>query len=133
MSLKPQEKTLIKNIEITAYPSNHIDNAPFPMNWYYINLSDITILHMGDGFEKFNYTPDFTNKNIDVFITHNTDPKTNDSLFKLVLRAKTILPLHVWELSHGSEIIDYMNYKTILDDHSNSKFIPMIWGESLLF
>lgn len=143
ISLKPQEPTTIKGVNITAYPSNHMyipglnedpnGISPFPVNWYYINLSGVTILHMGDGDYRFDYTPDFPNKKIDVFITHNNDPNMNDNLFKLVPNAKTILPLHVWELSHGSGIVNYMNYKTILDDHSNSKFIPLIWGESLLF
>jgi len=152
ISLKPQEKIIIRGVEITAYPSNHTyiptsnedpdSIAPFPLDWYYVNLSGVSILHMGDGTDKFNYQPDFTNQIIDVFITHNTDSKTNDSLIKLVPQAKTILPLHVWELNHGSGIINYMNYQTTLDDYSKGyyknpsgkiKFIPLIWGESLLF
>lgn len=155
ISLKPQEKTIIKGVEITAYPAKHIHNPDEedsftdpPVNWYYVNLSGFNILHTGDG-TSFDYQPDFTNKNVDVFITHSTtlDPRTNDSLMKLVPNAKTILPLHVLELGHGSDIVNkkhgwYMNYQSILDNYSNgyyktlegkTKFMPMIWGESILF
>jgi L-ascorbate metabolism protein UlaG (beta-lactamase superfamily) len=155
ISIKPQEKTIIKGIEITAYPAKHIHNPDeedsfidTPVNWYYVNLSGFIILHMGDG-TSFDYQPDFTNKNIDVFITHSTtlDPRTNDSLIKLVPNAKTILPMHVLELGHGPDIVNknhgwYMNYQSILDNYSNgyykglqgkTRFIPMIWGESILF
>ena len=151
ISLKPQEKTIVRGVEITAYPSNHMNPgpnedpnsiAPFPVNWYDVNLSGITILHMGDGDYRFDYQPDFFSKDIDVFITHNADPKTNDSLVKLVPNAKTILPLHAWELQHGPGNIGNMDYKNTLDDYFNgyfkglegkTRFIPMIWGESLLF
>jgi L-ascorbate metabolism protein UlaG (beta-lactamase superfamily) len=152
IAIKPQEKTIIKGVEITAYPANHYFNSDdpnnsadimnAPVNWYYVNLSGITLLHMGDG-TSFDNQPDFTNKNIDVFITHNFDPRTNDNLIKFVPNVKTIIPLHVWELEHGAGIIDYMSYeKNILDDYSNGyfrssqsgpRFLPMIWGESLLF
>jgi len=148
ISLKPQEKTIIKGIEITAYPSNHMNPGlnedpnsitPFPVAWYYVNLSGITMLHMGDGDYRFNYKPDFSNKNVDVFITHNADSKTNDSLIKLVPNAKIILPLHTWELGHGPSNISNMDYKNVLDNYSNGyyknsqgkiKFMPLIWGES---
>ncbi len=149
VAIKPQEKTTIKGIDIIAYPSNHIgpreDNSvvPYPIDWYYVNLSGLKILHMGDG-TSFNYQPDFVNQNIDVFITHNMDPMTNDSLVKLVPNAKTILPLHILELGHGPNIINShtMDYQNAPDDYSNgyyktlqgkTRFIPMIWGESLTF
>lgn len=155
ISIKPLEKTTVKGIEITAYPSIHIHNpdeeASFidiPVNWYYVNLSGFTILHMGDG-TSFDYQPDFTNKNIDVFVTHSTnlDPMTKDRLIKLVPNARTILPMHVLELGHGPGIVDKnsdstMNYQSIMDDYSDgyykglegkTRFIPMIWGESILF
>ena len=155
ISLQPQEKTIIKGVEITAYPAKHIHNPDEedsftdpPVNWYYVNLSGITLLHTGDGV-SFDYQPDFTNKNVDVFIIHSTtlDPRTNDSLMKLVPNAKTILPLHVLELGHGPNIVNekhdwYMNYQSILNNYSNgyyealpgkTRFMPMIWGESLLF
>ena len=155
ISLKPQEKTIIKGVEMIAYPAKHLHNydeeSSFinpPVNWYYVNLSGITLLHTGDGV-SFDYQPDFINKNIDVYMIHSTtlDPMTNDSLMKLVPHAKTILPLHVLELGHGPTIVGeknnwYMNYQNILDNYSKgyykgaqekAKFIPIIWGESLLF
>lgn len=150
IAIKPQEKTTIKGIEVIGYPSNHagpsedIGIAPYPLDWYYVNLSDIKLLHTGDG-TSFNYQPDFTNKNIDVFITHSTnlDPREKDSLVKLVPNAKTILPLHVLELGHGPDAVNCcMNYQSILDDYSNgyykplegkTRFIPMIWGENIIF
>jgi len=155
ISLEPQKKTIIKGVEITAYPSKHLHNPDEedsfvnpPVNWYYVNLSGLTLLHTGDG-ASFDYQPDFTDKSIDVYIIHspNLDPMTNDSLMKLAPYAKTILPLHVLELGHGSDILNknhdwYMNYQSILDNYSNgyyrqlqvkARFIPMIWGESLLF
>lgn len=158
ISIKPQEKTIIKGIEITAYPADHIHNPDqedlfidTPVNWYYVNLSGIKILHMGDG-TSFDQEPDFTNENIDVFITHSTnlDPRTKDSLIRLVPNVSTILPMHVLELGHGSDILNkdsdsYMSYQNILEDYSNgyysyykesqgkTRFIPMIWGESILF
>ena len=154
ISIKPQEKTIIKSIEITAYPAKHIHNpdeedsfTDTPVNWYYVNLSGFIILHMGDG-TSFDYQPDFTNKNIDVFITHSTtlDPRTNDSLDKLVPNVSTILPMHILELGHGSDIVNknhdwYMSYQSILENYSNgyykglqgkTRFIPMIWGESII-
>jgi len=151
ISLKLREKTMVRGVEITVYPSNHINPglsedpnsiAPFPVTWYYVDLSGVTILHMGDGDYRFNYQPDFSRKKVDVFITHNADPKTNDSLVKLVPNAKTILPLHTWELGHGPGNISNMDYKNVLDDYANGyykgvggkiRFMPMIWGESLLF
>jgi L-ascorbate metabolism protein UlaG (beta-lactamase superfamily) len=151
ISLKPQEKTVVRGVEITGYPSNHMNPdpnedpnsiVPFPVNWYYVNFSGVTILHMGDGDYRFNNQPDFSGKNVDVFITHNADPRTNDSLVKLVPSAKTILPLHTWELQHGPGNIDNMDYKNVLDDYANgyfkglegkTRFTPVIWGESLLF
>lgn len=151
ISLSPQEKTTIKGVEITAYPSNHIHDTDKedsfinpPVNWYSINLSGITLLHMGDG-SSFNYQPDFTKKNIDVFITHSTalDPRTNDDLMKTVPNAEIILPLHVLELGHGPDAVNCcQNYQSILDNYANGYyksqsgktiFMPMIWGESLLF
>ncbi len=155
ISIKPQEKTIIKDIEITAYPAKHIHNPDeeysfidTPVNWYYVNLSGFKILHTGDG-TSFDYQLDFTNENIDVFITHSTnlDPRTKDTLIKLVPNAKAILPMHILELGHGPDIVNekhiwYMNYQSILDDYSNgyykaslgkTRFIPMIWGESILF
>jgi L-ascorbate metabolism protein UlaG (beta-lactamase superfamily) len=155
ISIKPQEKTTIKDIEITAYPAVHVHNPDeedsfidIPVNWYYVNLSGFKILHMGDG-TSFDYQPDFTNENIDIFITHSTtlDPMTSDSLIKLVPNVSTILPMHILELGHGPDIVNknhdwYMNYQSILDNYSNgyykglqgkTRFIPMIWGESILF
>lgn len=150
IGLNPLEKTLVKGVEITAYPAKHVTNqdtdadagiSQMPVNWYLVNLSGLTLLHTGDGF-SFDYQTDFASKDIDVFIIHNNDPRTNADLVKLVPNAKAILPLHVWELGHGSEIVDYMNYQTILDDYSNGYFkpsqgktrlIPLIWGESVLF
>src|SRR4030042_6071048 len=155
ISIKPQEKTIIKSIEITAYPPKHIHNPDeedlfidTPVNWYYVNLSGFKILHMGDG-TSFDYQPDFTNKNIDVFITHSTtlDPLANDTLMKLVQNPGVIIPLHVLELGHGPSIVSgnqeqCMTYQSILDNYSNgyykgidgnTRFIPMIWGESILF
>lgn len=153
IAIKPQEKTIVKGVEVTAYPSNHgaagssgdFGIAPFPLDWYYVNLSGVTLLHMGDGDANgFDYQPDFANKNIDAFITHSSDPRTNESLVKLVLNARIILPLHVLELGHGSDIVDShtMDYQNILDDYSNgyyrtlkekTRLVPMIWGESILF
>src|SRR4030066_1324912 len=101
ISIKPQEKTIIKGREITAYPAKHIHNLDeeysfidTPVNWYYVNLSGFIILHMGDG-TSFDYQPDFTNKTINVFITYRTtfNPRTNNSLKKLVPNASTILPM----------------------------------------
>jgi L-ascorbate metabolism protein UlaG (beta-lactamase superfamily) len=154
IAVKPQEKTIIKGIEVTAYPANHIGsgeefgNAAYPLDWYDVNLAGVSLLHAGDG-TSFNYQPDFTNKNIDVFMIHSTtlDPLSKDTLAKLVPNAKTILPLHVLELGHGSNIVNekhdwYMNYQSILDDYANgyykrsegkTRFIPLIWGESILF
>lgn len=154
IAIKPQEKTLINGVEIIAYPANHIgpveDNVivPDPIDWYYVNLSGIKILHAGDG-TSFNYPLDFTDKNIDVFIFHSTtlDPLAKDTLIKLVPNAKTILPLHVLELGHGSDIVNEklnlsMTYQSILVDYldgyykglsGKTRFLPMIWGESILF
>lgn len=150
ISIKPQEKTTIKGVEITAYPAYHGNNqnaetdigvSQTPVNWYLVKLGNLTLLHTGDG-GYFNYQTDFSSKNVDVFMTHNNDPVTNESLIKLVPNAKNILPLHIWELGHGSDIVNYMTYKNALDDYSNgyfktlpgkTRFIPMIWGESLFF
>lgn len=152
--LNPQEKTMIKDIEITAYPSIHVNNPDeegsyfdIPINWYYVNLHGFTILHMGDG-TSFNYEPDFINKDIDVFITHSTnlDDRTRDTLDKFITtNIKTILPMHILELGHGPDILNknsdcFMTYQSILDNYSNGyykgfegkiKFIPIIWGESI--
>lgn len=156
IAIKPQEKKTIKGVEIIAYPANHIgpaeDNGivPYPLDWYYVNLSGLKILHAGDG-TSFNYPLNFTNQNIDVFIFHSTtlDPLIKDTLSKLVPNPKNILPLHVLELGHGSDIVNeklnsLMTYKSVLNDYSGgyynydgvhvkTRFLPMIWGESILF
>jgi L-ascorbate metabolism protein UlaG (beta-lactamase superfamily) len=150
ISLKPLQKTTVKGVDITAYPGNHVgpgsdlEKTPYPLNWYYVDLSGITLLHAGDGM-SFDYRPDFIDKKVDVFIPHATtiDPMTNDTFTKLVPNPKIILPLHVLELGHGPVIVDgstgtNMNYQNILDNYSNgfyrgsgkTIFMPLIWGES---
>jgi L-ascorbate metabolism protein UlaG (beta-lactamase superfamily) len=148
ISLKPNEVTTVKGVEITAYPANHIGPgggdagiAPYPSNWYYVNLSGVRILHAGDGISLENDSA-LSGKAVDAFITHATtiDPRDNDSLTKLVPNPKIYLPLHVLELGHGSSIVTgssgwIMDYKNILDNYSNGyykggRLMPLIWGES---
>jgi hypothetical protein len=155
ISLEPLKTTTIKGVEITAYPAIHIHNPDEgdtfvnpPINSYYIDLSGFNIFYTGDA-ESVTDQADLTNKNVDLFAFHSTtlDPRTNESLMKLVPNAKTLFPLHVLELGHGSGIVDknnlwYMNYQSILDNYANgyyklpagkTRFLPMIWGESILF
>lgn len=147
---KPLEKTTVDGIDITAYPALHVSSADThtdksfalaPVSWQLVNLSGISILDTGDG-ETFTYQPDFVNKSIDIVLTHNYDQRINDSLYKFIPNAKTVIPLHVLELGHGVGIIDYMSYQGVLDEFSNGylkesqgkiRFVPLIWGESLTF
>lgn len=154
ISLSPHEPTIVKGVEITAYPAIHIhdpeEEGSFvnpPLNCYYVDLSGFKIVHAGDA-ESVNDRADLANKTVDLFTFHSTtiDPRTNESLMKLVPNAKTIFPLHVLELGHGSVIVDksqlwYMNYQSILDNYANgyykspsgkARFMPMIWGEGIL-
>ena len=122
-------------MEITAYPATHIHSpdeessfANPPVNCYYVNLSGFKIVHTGDAESVINPGA-FPNTNVDLFVFHSTtiDPRTNESLMKLVPNAKTTLPLHVLELGHGSRIMNkndlwYMNYQSILDDYSNGYY-----------
>jgi L-ascorbate metabolism protein UlaG (beta-lactamase superfamily) len=155
ISLTPQEKTAIKGVEITAYPGMHIHDPEGgdlyvnpPLNAYYVDLGGFKIVHTGDA-ESINSQVDFTGKNIDLYVFRSSalDPRTNDTLMKLVPNAKTIFPLHILELGHGSAAVDknsqsFMTYQSILENYANgyyktqsekTKFMPMIWGESLLF
>lgn len=152
ISLEPYKAATIKGVEITTYPAIHIHNpdedASFvnpPVNCYFVNLSGFKIVHTGDAEGVINQGS-FPNTNIDLFVFHSTtlDPRTNESLMRLVPNAKTIFPLHVLELGHGSAIVDknnlwYMNYQSILDNYANdyyksasggANFMPLIWGES---
>lgn len=151
IAIKPQEKITVKGVSITGYPGIHMYNsdsqtnsgidsqiALSPIDWFYVELGGITLLDTGDS-SQFLSPTDFRGKNIDVYIAHIDDMRTNDNLAKLVTGAKIILPLHVLELQHGSGILDYMMYKNVLDANTNghwrgstiTKFIPLIWGESL--
>jgi L-ascorbate metabolism protein UlaG (beta-lactamase superfamily) len=147
MGLTPLIKTTVEGVEITAYPANHMYNpetdpdpnsAKMPLNWYYVNIDGKTILFAGDS-NNLDYQPDFSNKKVDIFIEHYVDPKTTDDFLKLVPNAGLILPLHVYELLHGSGITEFMSYKNMLEEFSNGylikggahiRFMPMIWGES---
>jgi hypothetical protein len=73
-------------------------------------------------------------------MVHFDDPRSSDNLAKLVPDVNTVLPLHVLELQHGTEILDYMMYENIPEENANGywrnnkavKFIPLIWGEGIL-
>jgi L-ascorbate metabolism protein UlaG (beta-lactamase superfamily) len=151
IAVKPEEKITVKGVDITGYPGIHMYNPDpqtnsgmdlrltlSPIDWFYVELDGITFLHTGDSSQLLSKT-DFLGKNIDVFIAHIDDMRTSDNLAKLVNSAKIILPLHVLELQHGSEILDYMMYRNILDANTDgywrgsnkTKFIPLIWGESI--
>jgi hypothetical protein len=150
--LESYKAAMVKGVEITAYPAIHIHNPEEensftnpPVNCYFVNLSGFKIVHTGDAESVINPGA-FPNTNIDLFVFHSTtiDPRTNQSLMKLVPDAKTTLPLHVLELGHGSRIMNkndiwYMNYQSILDNYANgyyksasgrTNFMPLIWGES---
>jgi hypothetical protein len=152
VSLESYKAAMVKGVEITAYPAIHIHNPEEensftnpPVNCYFVNLSGFKIVHTGDAESVINPGA-FPNTNIDLFVFHSTtiDPRTNQSLMKLVPDAKTTLPLHVLELGHGSRIMNkndiwYMNYQSILDNYANgyyksasgrTNFMPLIWGES---
>lgn len=148
IAVNPSEKVTVKGIGITGYSAKHMYNpdsptdpniAASPIDWFYVDVDGIGLLDAGDSSALISQ-PDFGSKKIDVFIAHIDDGRTNDSLAKLVTGAKIILPLHVYELQHGSEILDYMMYKNVLDANTNgywrgsssTKFIPLVWGESLL-
>jgi L-ascorbate metabolism protein UlaG (beta-lactamase superfamily) len=138
IGLTPLVKTTVKGVEITAYPGNHMYNpdtdpdpnsAKMPANWYYVALGGKTFLFTGDS-NNFDNPPDFSSKKVDVFIEHYVDPKTTDDFLKLVPNAGLILPLHVYELLHGSGITEYMSYKNMLEEYSvTARFMPLIWGE----
>jgi hypothetical protein len=155
ISLTPLEETLVKGIKITAHPGMHLHDPEGgdlyvnpPIDVYYVDLGGFKIVHTGDA-ESINDQVDFADKNIDLYIFHSSalDPRTNDTLMKLVPNAKTIFPLHILELGHGSAAVDmnshsFMTYQSILDNYANgyykslswkTRFMPMIWGESLLF
>lgn len=137
--LTPLKETIVKGIKITAYPANHMYNtetgsdsgsAKMPAAWYYLSIAGKTFLFAGDS-NNFDQNPDFAAKKVDVFIEHYVDPKTTDDFIKLVPNAGLILPLHVFELLHGSGITEFMSYKNMLEEISNGKrFMPLIWGES---
>jgi len=137
--LTPFKETVVKGVKITAYPANHMYNpendkdlgsAKIPAAWYYVSIADKTFLFTGDS-NNFDQNPDFAAKKVDVFVEHYVDPKTTDDFLKLVPNAGLILPLHVFELLHGSGITEFMSYKNMLEELSNGKrFMPLIWGES---
>ena len=147
ISLTPLTKTMVKGVEITAYPANHMYNPESdpdpnigntPANWYYVSIAGKNLLFAGDS-HSFDKNPDFFSRKVDVFIEHYVDPKTTDDFLKLVPNVGLILPLHVYELLHGSGITEYMSYKNMLEEFSNGylkqdgvniRFMPLIWGES---
>jgi L-ascorbate metabolism protein UlaG (beta-lactamase superfamily) len=144
--LTPQRQTSVKGVQITSYPANHMynsaddpnpENAKIPAAWYYVTVAGKNFLFAGDS-NNFDVNPNFPAKKVDVFVEHYVDPKTTDDFLKLVPNVGIILPLHVYELLHGSGITDYMSYKNMLEEYSNGflrgnagmRFMPLIWGES---
>ena len=147
IAAKALEQVTIKGINLTGYPAVHMHNpdfpddpiALFPLDWFFVELNGINLITSGDSSTLVSQS-DFSGKQIDVFMVHFDDPRASDNLAKLVPEVKTVLPLHVLELQHGSEILDYMMYKNILDENDNgywknnksAKFIPLVWGEGIL-
>lgn len=147
IAVNSSEKITVKGIGITGFAAKHMYNpnsttdpniALSPIDWFYVDVDGVGLLDAGDSSMLISEA-DFASKKIDVFIAHIDDNRTSDSLAKLVVNAKMILPLHVFELQHGSGILDYMMYKNVLDANNNgywksnigTKFTPLVWGESL--
>jgi mRNA degradation ribonuclease J1/J2 len=151
IALKSGESIDIKGSKITAIEAVHQDpNIAEPeiftktiVSWFMVEMSGKTLLHTGDGFTL----PDNTlvkNKLIDLFMFHYADERSLEYYITQVTNIKAMVPLHLHELGHGKGIATYGLFKNALDQFSNgymrlngrgvtteSKYIPMMWGESI--
>lgn len=150
--IKPNETISVKGVSVTAFSGEHrspnediVDDIyDTPVDWYYVNLSGFGLLHTGDGF-LFDNIPDFSAKHVDVYVIHFTDERTCEMFYKMVPNASMLMPLHLHELGHGKEIIEYGMFKNALGQYDHGyltlnfvqpnptpmRYVPMIWGESV--
>lgn len=138
ITIRDSETVSVKGVKITGYSAIHSSNINIPVDWFLVEMKDKRILHTGDGIELESGRT-FYNQKIDVFLAHFDDDRNAEKMSGLVPNVSLVLPLHILELGHGSEIVNYMMYKNTLEQYvngywkhnSNAKFLPLIWGEGL--
>ncbi len=148
VGVEPGVPTDVGGIRLTAIPAEHSSPdstwSKSPVDWFYVEVSGFGVLHTGDGYFP-DSKPDLTDKQVDLYIVHYVDEIYAEDYQRLAPQSRVMLPLHLHELGHGAEILDYGMFKNALDqekgghlwlEHADPRdtgimYEPMIWGESI--
>ncbi|MEM4332152.1 MAG: MBL fold metallo-hydrolase [Candidatus Micrarchaeia archaeon] len=155
--LKSGETVDIRGVRITSYAAKHYVDWELDtkweilrntsVSWFYVNISNRTILHTGDGYLLYR-EKDYErlgNMPIDIMIIHYPDDRALEKYSSSLHKVKRIVPLHLYEFGHGLEEVSLnMRYKQALENYDNWKlrfavrniatnisYTPMIWGEHI--
>jgi len=141
----------VKGVRITAYPAEHSypnrpddDFSATPTGWFYIEASGFGILHTGDGFFS-DAKPDLSSKRVDLYLIHYVDEICAEDYYELAPQSHVMVPLHLHELGHGREILDYAMFSNALGQERDGdlwlshmtpqdtgiRYVPLVWGESV--
>jgi L-ascorbate metabolism protein UlaG (beta-lactamase superfamily) len=150
VGVEPGGTIEVKEVKITAYHAQHSSSnasdgfSATPTDWFYIELSGFGVLHTGDGMFT-DSKPDLSGKRVDLYIVHYVDEIYAEDYYKLVPQSRVLVPLHLHELGHGKEILNYAMFGNALEQEKGGhlllehvtpqdtgvSYAPMIWGESL--
>ncbi|HIH89323.1 TPA: MBL fold metallo-hydrolase [Candidatus Bathyarchaeota archaeon] len=150
VGVEPGGTIEVKGVKITAYPAQHSSSnasdsfSATPTDWFYVEVSGFGVLHTGDGMFT-DSKPDLSGKRVDLYIVHYVDGIYAEDYYKLVPQSRILVPLHLHELGHGKEILNYAMFWNALEQergghlwlehvtpqNTGVSYAPMIWGESL--
>jgi L-ascorbate metabolism protein UlaG (beta-lactamase superfamily) len=151
VGVEPGGTIEVKGVRITAYPAKHsYPNRPddafsaTPTDWFYVEASGFGILHTGDG-TFTGSKPDLSGKRVDLYIIHYVDDICTEDYYELAPQSRVMIPLHLHELGHGREILDYAMFSNALGQERDGdlwlshmtpqdtgmRYVPLVWGESV--
>jgi len=150
VGVEPGGTIEVKGVKITAYPAQHSSSnasdgfSATPTDWFYVEVSGFGVLHTGDGVFT-DSKPDLSGKWVDLYIVHYVDGIYAEDYYKLVPQSRILVPLHLHELGHGKEILNYAMFGNALEQErgghlwlervtpqdTSVSYAPMIWGESI--
>jgi L-ascorbate metabolism protein UlaG (beta-lactamase superfamily) len=151
VGVEPGGTIEVKVVRITAYAAEHSD--PYrpltgfeatPTDWFYVEASGFGILHTGDGFFS-DAKPDLSGKQVDLYIIHYVDDVCTEDYYEFAPQSRVMVPLHLHELGHGREILDYAMFSNALGQERDGDlwlsnmvpqdtgmhYVPLVWGESV--
>jgi L-ascorbate metabolism protein UlaG (beta-lactamase superfamily) len=151
VGVEPGGTIEVKGVRITAYPAEHrYPNRPItgfeatPTDWLYVEASGFGILHTGDG-TFTGSKPDLSGKRVDLYLIHYVDEICAEDYYELAPQSRVMVPLHLHELGHGREILDYAMFSNALGQERDGdlwlshmtpqdtgmRYVPLVWGESV--